>query len=702
MRQWAWSAIAFGLVFGNFVSAFQAEKPRANKKTGKPAKAVKAIAKPTDAERADLLQIASRIRKTLAAIPGSDDLGFPDQLLQADVEIFAKAIEWMLRHDEFWEGNSLAMVRQVAKQGEERARELAAGRHPWTDASGRIVHAYPSPIDGSIQPYMVVVPKNYDRQIRPFKRLDVVLHGRNANLNEVSFIAKNDGKPGPAELDHLELHVYGRGNNAYRWAGEQDVHDALTIVAEQYGIDRRFVVLRGFSMGGAGAWHLGLHHPTKWVSVEAGAGFTDTSSKIKAGPLPEYQLRALHIYDAVDYSRNAINVPIVGYGGEIDPQLLASKLVRDRLVEQERISFRKDGLVERAVDRPILLVVGAGMGHKVDDVSAKLMADFHREAVERRQKDLTERRISNETELPAWSTGAIEFDATTYTSKFNDVAAGIRVHRLLRQYEPAKISGSIRGKKLSVFVANVREFEVLRAGVSEFEILEVQAQRSRSSMGFLSPDMTTTPIRSLWFTLDDKGAWHQKSTGPTQLPGEPLAKRHNSQGPIDDAFTRPFLCVRGTGKPWNPKVHDWAMKRLERFAAEWDKNFRGAIRIKADTEYKPRDAKIYNLILFGDPGSNRVIADLIGRLPIRWSQQQLTLTGNYAAADHAPTLIYPNPDNPVNYVVINSGHTFGQSDFQQTNAMLFPRLGDYAVLKVGGKADEVRSAGFFDEDWKLP
>src|SRR5687767_15243023 len=32
--------------------------------------------------------------------------------------------------------------------------------------------------------------------------------------------------------------------------------------------------------------------------------------------------------------------------------------------------------------------------------------------------------------------------------------------------------------------------------------------------------------------------------------------------------------------------------------------------------------------------------------------------------------------------VLNSGHTFHAKDFQGTNALLYPRLGDYALLKV--------------------
>jgi hypothetical protein len=69
-------------------------------------------------------------------------------------------------------------------------------------------------------------------------------------------------------------------------------------------------------------------------------------------------------------------------------------------------------------------------------------------------------------------------------------------------------------------------------------------------------------------------------------------------------------------------------------------------------------------------------------------------------------MIYPNPLNPERYVVINSGHTFHETEFRGTNALLFPRLGDYAVLRVDGGEEqlanpEVVLAGFFDEQWQL-
>ena len=71
------------------------------------------------------------------------------------------------------------------------------------------------------------------------------------------------------------------------------------------------------------------------------------------------------------------------------------------------------------------------------------------------------------------------------------------------------------------------------------------------------------------------------------------------------------------------------------------------------------------------------------------------------------SMIYPNPLNPRRYVVINSGHTFHEADFKNSNSWLFPRLGDIAVQSIqktsgGAYTESIRWAGFFDSQWRLP
>jgi hypothetical protein len=179
------------------------------------------------------------------------------------------------------------------------------------------------------------------------------------------------------------------------------------------------------------------------------------------------------------------------------------------------------------------------------------------------------------------------------------------------------------------------------------------------------------------------------------------------QGPIDDAFCEAFLCVRGTGKPWHDATQKAADARLQQFAADWSKHWRGQLPIKDDADVTNDDIANRHLILFGDPSSNSLLAQITDALPLEWSKESVGWKGveaRHAADRHLPTLIYPNPLNAQRYVVLNSGPTIPSADYQKTNALLFPRLGDYAILTIEGSdpsAYPAVDAGLFDEYWTM-
>jgi hypothetical protein len=135
---------------------------------------------------------------------------------------------------------------------------------------------------------------------------------------------------------------------------------------------------------------------------------------------------------------------------------------------------------------------------------------------------------------------------------------------------------------------------------------------------------------------------------------------------------------------------------------------RGELLVKKDTEVTPEDLLGRNLILFGDPSSNKIIKELLPDLPLTWDRTAIKFAGkSYDASTHVPALIYPNFIDGKGYVVLNSGHTFHAAEFNGTNAQLYPRLGDFAILKPMPKeknpnAAEVVTTGLFDEEWKVP
>ena len=184
-------------------------------------------------------------------------------------------------------------------------------------------------------------------------------------------------------------------------------------------------------------------------------------------------------------------------------------------------------------------------------------------------------------------------------------------------------------------------------------------------------------------------------------------KRHNLQGPIDDAFMEPFVCVTGTGTPWSRKHEMWAQASLNLFEQEYDKWLRAEVPVMTDRDVTDEVIKDHNLILFGDPGSNSLLKRVVPGLPVKWTADEFEINGkSYSSDEHGLVLIYPNPLNPRRYVVLNSGHTLHEKDFKASNSWLFPKLGDVAVLRIDtenkGSEPEVEWATLFDSHWRLP
>lgn len=188
-----------------------------------------------------------------------------------------------------------------------------------------------------------------------------------------------------------------------------------------------------------------------------------------------------------------------------------------------------------------------------------------------------------------------------------------------------------------------------------------------------------------------------------RLKDSGLRKKHGLQGPIDDAFLEPFLVVRPTGTPWNAAANEQALRMLRRFERQYIMAYRGHLRIKDDKDTSAADFARQNVVLFGDPGSNRWIAKLGDKLPLRWTKTNITLgIRSFAAAESVPALIYPNPASPTHYVVLNSGLTADWADW--AGDFPTPRWGDFAVFKVtdGSEDPDAAYTGLFDEAWKVP
>ena len=628
------------------------------------------------ADRAELEAGAAALGQNIQAL--RSELKSKPALLELlpDVQIYHKAVHWALAYDEFFKSNEVKTARALLQQGMERAQLLGQGQSPWISATGLVVRGYLSRIDGSVQPYGLVVPASYQPgSAHPF-RLDFWFHGRGETLSELDFINGRQKSVGEfAPPNAFVLHLYGRYCNANRFAGETDLFEALENVRKYYPIDENRLVVRGFSMGGAACWDFATHYAGLWAAAAPGAGFSETADFLKVFQSETlrptwYEQKLWRLYDATDYAVNLFNCPTVAYSGEIDKQKQAADLMAKAPAGE-----------------------GIEMAHIIGPKTAHA---YHPQAKAEINRRIDSIAAQGRNPVPR----KIRF--TTWTLRYNQML-WLTVDGLEQHWERARVEAQwdARANSITGTSSNVSALTFSFApGLYPLD----NARAPRVSLdGQMLDGPRPLSDRSWTAHFQKDGSQWKAITGAD----DQLRKRHGLQGPIDDAFMESFLMVRPTGKPLNDKIAAWAAAELAHATNHWRQQFRGELRVQADTEVSPEEIANNNLVLWGDPGSNKILGQIADKLPIRWDESGVTLGKNpFAAANHVPVLIYPNPLNPKHYVVLNSGFTFREYDYLN-NARQTPKLPDYAIIDINIPVSArgpgaVVAAGFFDERWELP
>ncbi len=619
--------------------------------------------KVADKDRKELLDGAAKLESDLASLLGSGGQKEGTARKYApDVAIFAKAVRWALELDEVYKPTQLNDAQALLAEGRSRLDALRKEQTPWRQATGVVIRAYRSKIDGSIQPYAVAVPTD-----RPAQggRLDIWLHGRSDTLTELAFLGQYIKQPKTLGTPPrtVTLSVYGRFCNAYKFAGETEVLEAMDHAVAEYGLSRDHVALRGFSMGGAGAWQLGAHHISKWAVVAPGAGFVETTEYAKVDapgrtPPTEWERKMFRLYDVPGVVLNLANRPVYLYCGDEDPA---------------RWQGQKMMAAAKAAGFEIPELVGPKTGHKYHpEVKKQLDALVDAAAIKGRPSAPESVRLA------------------TFSLRYPEVD-WVRVEGLEKHWELAIVEARR---------TDSRRIEVVTKGVTRLTLTPPAAW---TKQGSLTVVIDGAEFNGALRFIKVGGKWADPRTLNMTAVGH--RKRPGLQGPIDDAFMDAFVFVRPTGKSAHPATQAWVNREMALAIRKWKVNFRGEVRVVDDVDVTPALAASANLILWGDAGSNRVIARLADKLPVRWENGGVRLCGQAAeAAHHVPVLIYPNPEAPDRYVVLNSSYTFRQGS-DLTNALQTPKLPDWALIDVREPPSvflpgKVVGAGWFGEGWE--
>ena len=672
------------LAGGNMPAQLRSDGATASFRGALPPKPVAAL---SDEQEAALTKRLEDLTQAFAKVKGHERA--------ADAEIFLKAVRYALEFDEWYDKKAEDGVKKAGRLLDEAAARIEAlgkNRTPWMEGSGWKVLGFYSKLDDSAQPYAVEVPEGLEIGKAKIP-MWIWLHGRGDTTTDLHFIAGKLGSTKPGQFQPkgtIVVHPFGRYCNGWKSAGETDVFEARDDAVARFNGDRDRIALAGFSMGGAGAWHIGAHYPDQWACVHAGAGFVDVKryQKLTSENLPSwYEQKLWGFYDVPAAARNLLNVPLVVYSGEQDTQ-------RDAAAYMEEV-LAKEGLTMRHH-------IGPGMGHK-----------YHPEVIKTVQAEIEAAVAKGRERFP----DAIHIQART---PFYGRVKWLNLHGLEESWKEARVDARVLdGKTIQIDSQNASRLVLYpppqaRAGKDRLEVI-IDGTRLSAPMGaevadfenFLRPGQRLPD--SFVRLIKVKGQWTVHPHGrPFEHTGPEGGKPTTHPGTMDAAFMKRFLVVLPDGKSSHPKVEAWVEAESAHFLRRWRSLMRGDARVvRADAITDPVVAGAdQGLILWGTPESNSVLRKIADRLPLKWDAQNIEMAGQrFDSKSHVPLLVYPALGSANFEVVLNSGLTFRESH-DRTNSLQNPKLPDWAVLDLttppdAEKAGRVAAADFFDDFWQV-
>lgn len=568
-------------------------------------------------------------------------------------------------------------------------------------ADGYFVTTYRSAVDGSVQPYSVFLPPSFS----PEKTypLILLLHGAHVTdwaQNIIAYDAKDWA---------IQIAVHDRGNNRYRDIGEVDIDEVLAEVKRRYRIDSDRIYLAGHSMGGYGTWFQATHRPDLWASISPQAGYSDYTLYLRgesAKLQKPFQKRLLESWSPLNFAENLLHVPAYVVHGAKDDNVSVehSRKMTARLKE---LGYKFD-YFENPEGGHWWGPRGKNYGTEIVD-NPKIW-DFLRQTKQR--ADAPRKVIFKTDSLHYRKAYWVTIDELEKANQMSRIEAEITA--------PNQISVKLENVKQLTLNLNEKLVETNRpvtikinnrtafqGELPNSNRLTIRTEEPNKFVRIFDktdlhlPENSAERFENLAAELDTDG----QVTRFFERENARLQKTPEIYGRISDAFNTPFLLVVGTrGRDAKSIALNKAANRAaEMLVREWMMRASGGAEIKRDVDVISDDINSRNLILFGNANTNAIIAEINGKLPVKFEGANLVANGQKIfGEDLGMILIAPNPLQTNRYAVIVGGTT--PRSFETASRLNFNELPDFVLFDnrtlTGEKIDFV-GGGFFNKFWEL-
>ncbi|WP_343692816.1 prolyl oligopeptidase family serine peptidase [Chitinophaga sp.] len=176
-------------------------------------------------------------------------------------------------------------------------------------------------------------------------------------------------------------------------------------------------------------------------------------------------------------------------------------------------------------------------------------------------------------------------------------------------------------------------------------------------------------------------------------------------GTLKEAFNHRMVFVYGTAG--TPAENAWSLNKARYDAETWYYRGNGAVDIIADKDFKAGDYIDRGVIIYGNATTNKAYDLLLKNSPVQMSNGKITVgEKTYTGDTLAGYFMYPRVDSKVAAVAVIGGTGLKGMKAAEANQYFAGGSGfpDYMIFSAGllkGKETEVKTAGFYDNEWKL-
>lgn len=601
--------------------------------------------------KGDPLQAVQRVLREMDGLTDLGDNADTLRMLLVRKMILARMEKYPLRkHNKLRENPGFAknmhpLLMEFAEIKSKSDRSMGFHRLAWrdsVDSSPQYCGAFlPEEYDTADALPMVVILHGYSPQNTPyFRGYDAM---RRFELNGVRH-------------GMIVIRPHGRGNTGFRGIGEADVIRAVTKACEELKVDESRIYLMGYSMGGAGTWHVGSRHTETFAAIAPIYGGWDYHVWADPNDACDWSERTLSMFESQSSFLQAEALH--------STPVLVNHGVRDKLVDINNSRYavkllQRWGYNVRYWEHPT-------KGHE---------------------------NLGNESEVFEWFKQYALIDTPSVVRIRSAHLRDAHAHwiEVIRCSEPEK-------------------FIRLVAHIPRKGIIVVKSENAEKIR-------LTPPVGSIYSDSTYQVVWNDVVFNDCRVgsSGEVISFGHENQttvmkspeveGPLNHVTSTPFVFVYGTASD-DPLMNAVCRLRAETERDRWRSWQNVEPRFVADTALTDEQLRALSLCLFGGPEENTVTRQIIGSTPLRIRKSGISIGSETVGSERAATaMVYPNPFNAGRYVRIWAAVS---PEAMYTTHLLSDRY-DYVVadgLEPAGDsmhdAEDLYAAyGFFDNEWKF-